>query len=56
LEMFPRFHRIAQSCQTTINSWIGPGMNTSATKVIDNAIVGFVLKELRHTPEKLKLD
>jgi len=46
-EMYPRFHRIAQSCQDEIRGRLGRGMNTSPTKVIDNAIVGYVLEHLK---------
>jgi hypothetical protein len=42
LEMYPQFHKIATSRQQEIDQQIGKGMNTSETKVIDNAIVGFV--------------
>ena len=42
-EIYPYFHRIASSCTNSIERRIGHGMNTSKTKVIDNAIVGFVL-------------
>jgi len=47
-EIYPCFHRIASTCADEIAPHIGIGMNTSQTKVIDNAIVGFVLKELKH--------
>lgn len=40
-EMFKQFVKIAKICQPTIISHIGSGMNTSNTKVIDNAIVGY---------------
>jgi hypothetical protein len=46
-EIYPHFHRIASTCKDKIMSRIVVGMNTSQTKVIDNAIVGFVLKELK---------
>jgi len=46
-EIYPYFHKIASACKDKIMSHIGVGMNTSQTKVIDNAIVGFVLKELK---------
>ena len=46
-EIYPYFHKIASTCKDKIMSHIGVGMNTSQTKVIDNAIVGFVLKELK---------
>jgi len=40
-DMFKQFVKIAKICQPTIISHIGSGMNTSKTKVIDNAIVGY---------------
>lgn len=46
-EIYPYFHKIATVCKGKIVRHIGIGMNTSQTKVIDNAIVGFVLKELK---------
>jgi len=46
-EIYPRMHRIAAECSGKIQGRIGRGMNTSATKVIDNAIVGFVRAKLR---------
>ena len=46
-EIYPYFHKIASACEDKIISHIGVGMNTSQTKVIDNAIVGFVLMELK---------
>lgn len=45
-EIYPYFCQIALSCVKEIGKHIGHGMNTSKTKVIDNAIVGFVLQEL----------
>jgi hypothetical protein len=41
-EMFPYFHLVAIQCRDKIERRIGHGMNTSPTKVIDNAVVGFV--------------
>lgn len=46
-EIYPHFRQIATSCRDTIESRIGKGMNTSPTKVMDNAIVGYCLKHLR---------
>jgi hypothetical protein len=43
-EMYPHFHRIAVSCRGQIDARLGKGMNTSFTKVIDNAIVGYVIR------------
>jgi hypothetical protein len=45
-EMYPRFCPIAAFCQEDIRSRLGTGMNTSITKVIDNAIVGYGLEYL----------
>jgi len=41
-EIYPYFHRIAVARREQITSHLGTGMNTSETKVIDNAIVAFV--------------
>ena len=46
-EMFPLFHRIGVSCAELIRQAVGRGFHTSETKVIDNAIVGFVSKEMK---------
>lgn len=45
-EIYPYFHRIAVTRREQITSHLGTGMNTSETKVIDNAIVGFVRTRL----------
>jgi hypothetical protein len=47
MEIFPRFHTVLHSCIDTVQSKLGTGMHTSPTKVLDNAIVGYVRKELR---------
>lgn len=47
VEIFPYFRRIMLSCRSDIDSLLGAGMNTSATKVADNAIVGYVLAKLK---------
>ena len=47
VEIFPYFHRIMLSCHSDIDSLLGARMNTSATKVADNAIVGYVLAKLK---------
>jgi hypothetical protein len=49
-EIYPRMHRIATECRGKIQARIGRGMNTSPTKVIDNAIVGFVRAKLKIVP------
>jgi hypothetical protein len=54
-EIYPRLHRIAVECRDRIDARIGRGMNTSATKVIDNAIVGFVRAKLRNTPDEVAI-
>jgi hypothetical protein len=50
-EIYPYFHQIASSCRDAIRQRVkaGQGMDTCATKVIDNAIVGFVRT---HFPRK----
>ena len=48
-EIFPQFHRIATACSSKIGSFLSPQwnsrtqMNTSTMKIVDNAIVGYVL-------------
>jgi hypothetical protein len=46
-EMFFRFHKIAVANRDIISGLVGQGWNTSETKVIDNAIVGYVIENLR---------
>ncbi len=46
-EMYLGFHFIAVTNKEQIQARVGKGWNTSETKTIDNAIVGYVLKELR---------
>lgn len=46
-EMFLRFHKIAVANRDIIAGLVGQGWNTSETKVIDNAIVGYVIDVLR---------
>jgi len=46
-DIYPHFHRIAMECRDNIRKHLGSGMNTSETKIIDNAIVGFVLTEIK---------
>jgi hypothetical protein len=48
--MFPYFCRIAVECRENIDGRIGRGMNSSVTKVIDNAI-GFVKTRLKIVPD-----
>lgn len=52
-EIYPYFHQIATSCKGEIQQRVTArhGMDTSETKVIDNAIVGYVRKYL---PKKKK--
>lgn len=45
--MYPLFANIAHRTKREIEGAIGRKFHTSETKVIDNAIVGFVLEELR---------
>lgn len=51
-EIYPYFHQIATSCQQPIQARLEArkGMDTCAMKVIDNAIVGYVLKHPPRTP------
>lgn len=44
-EIFPKFIEIAAQKKESIRKTLGKGFHTSETKVIDNAIVGFVLKK-----------
>jgi len=46
-EMYSQFYEIATANREQIQARIGKGWNTSETKIIDNAIVGYVLKNLR---------
>ncbi len=44
--IYPLFHEIAVRCASEIHGLLAEppeGMNTSVTKVIDNAILGFML-------------
>jgi hypothetical protein len=45
-EIYPHFRHVASDCREQILKHVGHGMNTSKTKVVDNAIVGFVIQEL----------
>lgn len=42
-EIYPQFHRIGSRSEVAINKHLGHGFHTSETKVIDNAIVGYIL-------------
>lgn len=44
-EIFPKFVEIAVQKKNSIYNRVGEGFHTSETKVIDNAIVGYVLKK-----------
>ncbi len=44
-EIYPKFVQIATNQKDTIYDKIGDGFNTSETKVIDNAIMGYVKKK-----------
>jgi hypothetical protein len=46
-EMMLRFHRIAAARKDQIAERVGAGWNSSHTKVLDNAIVGYVVEVLR---------
>ncbi len=41
LVMYPHFAAISRTCTEQVGSRLNRGMNTSVTKVIDNAIVGY---------------
>ncbi len=45
-EMYPIFHYIGQNNKEEIEGFKGQGFHTSSTKVIDNAIIGFVIENL----------
>ena len=45
-EIYPRFYEIATRCRGKIDARVGRGINTSTSKDIDNAIVGYVLTRL----------
>jgi hypothetical protein len=51
IEMFSRFHIIALNNRDFIAGLVGRGWNTSETKVIDNAIIGYVIEVLRVSEE-----
>lgn len=51
-EMYLCFYDIAIANKELIHASIGTNWNTSETKTIDNAIVGYVLKELRPSNNK----
>ena len=46
-EMMVHFHSIASANAHVLQSMIGPGWYTSETKILDNALVGYVVEELR---------
>jgi hypothetical protein len=45
-EMFTRFHLIAARASGSISKLLGAGWNTSTTKVVDNALVGYAIHSL----------
>lgn len=47
VEIYPVLHYVAQTAGSRFPQFLGKGMHTSETKIIDNAIVGFVLTELK---------
>ncbi|MCK4252453.1 hypothetical protein KAX97_13475 [candidate division WOR-3 bacterium] len=55
-EIYPQFHKIGLKCKDQIRSYLGYGFHTSDTKVIDNAIVGFVLKKLKKVADIQNLE
>jgi len=46
-EMLLRFHGIASEQKDLLSAHVGPGWNSSRTKVLDNALVGYVVEVLR---------
>lgn len=50
-EMFVRLHRLAATQKQLLRSYLGPGWYSSETKIIDNALVGFVIEVLRNDEE-----
>jgi hypothetical protein len=46
-EIYPYFHILAIAKKQSIHQRLGKGMNTSETKVIDNAIVGYVRQYIK---------
>ena len=45
MEMFPKFHQIARDSVAELGQLLGQGwISTSSTKLIDNAIVGWVIE------------
>jgi hypothetical protein len=49
--VYPMFVQIAVACDSHIARLLGTGMNTSRTKVIDNAIVGYVRRHRKKGTE-----
>lgn len=47
LEFFPQLAKLARVNGERIQAWIGKGFHSSETKVIDNAIIGYVRKNLK---------
>lgn len=50
-EMFTRFHRVATNNASALIGLVGQGWNTSETKVLDNAVVGYAIDALNVVPE-----
>jgi hypothetical protein len=50
-EMFTRFHQVATENAATVRGLVGAGWNTSETKVLDNAVVGYAIDALNVVPE-----
>lgn len=46
-EIYPFFHRVARAAAPRLPNLLGKHTHTSETKIIDNAIVGFALAELK---------
>ena len=45
-EVYPHFDHVSRTCRERIAARVGRGWHTSSTKIVDNAIVGFVRMEM----------
>jgi len=46
-EILTRFHRIAARHEEMLHTTVGTGWHSSQTKIVDNALVGYVIEALR---------
>ena len=44
-DIFPRLVQLAKSIAGRVNTYLGRGFNTSLPKIVDNAIVGFIVDQ-----------